>query len=237
MVDDEGGEGSREAEGLHALSDVLVNGTLEEDSGMTAKEAGVEAADEGGVGAGAGDEEGVGEGALVAGAAVGGRDVVPAPEIEGGEVGLRVSLGDGLGKKRDGGGVEHLVGVEDQDPVAAAVLEDAVAGVAEVVLPGDGDNFGSEGAGDGDGVIGGAGVAEDDAVDERSDTLEAAPEAGCAVFHDHREFDAGVAHTPHCTAVRELRGEDCTSGSAARFHYGTAFGKGLRVRDGGEVGR
>ena len=89
MVNDEGREGAREAEGLHAFDDVLVDRAREEDAGMAAEEAGIEAADEGGIGVGAIDEEGVGEGALVAGAAAGGEDVVPAPEVVGEDVGAR----------------------------------------------------------------------------------------------------------------------------------------------------
>ena len=194
VVDDKGGELMGEAEGADAFGDILVDGPGEADAGMAAEEAGAAAAHVGGVGTGGLDEEGVGERGLVARPGVGGADVVPAVEIVGEDVGLRVSPIDGLGEEGLGGDVEHLVGVEDEDPVAAAVLENTVAGVGEVVLPGDGEDFGAEGAGDGDGVVGAAGVAEYDAVNEAGDTFQAADEAGGAVFHDHGEFNARGRH-------------------------------------------
>ena len=190
VVNDKWREVVCEAEGADAFGDILVDGTGEEDAGMAAKEAGAAAANIGGIGLGDLDKDGIGERALVAGPAVGGADVVPAPDVIGEDVGA----GDGLGEEALRGGVEHLVGVEDEDPIAAAVLEDAVAGVGKVVLPRDGDDLGVEGAGDVDGVVGGSGVSEDDAVDEASDALQAALEAGRTIFDDHGEFDAGGGH-------------------------------------------
>jgi len=106
------------------------------------------------------------------------------------------------------GGVEHLVGVEDEDPVAAGGGEDLVAGVGEVVPPRDGEGGGVELLCDGESVVGRAGVAEDDAVDEGSDAREAAFEGGASIFDDHGEFNS------RCKG--RFRGRSWHSGKMAR---------------------
>ena len=61
-------------------------------------------------------------------------------------------------------GGELLVGVEDEDPVPGRRLETRVSGRGEVVVPGTMDHRGAAFGGDGDGVVGAAGVHHDELV-------------------------------------------------------------------------
>ena len=99
-------------------------------------------------------------------------EVVPAGQ----RVGMNAWIGEQFGQKGGARGVEEFVGVENQDPVALCLSEELVSGGCEVVVPGDGQDLCVEAACDVEGVIGGAGVAEEDSIDMRGHALKTACE-------------------------------------------------------------
>ena len=86
-------------------------------------------------------------------------------------------------------GGELLVGVEREDPEAAALINGGVFLGGEA-LPRLGVDGGVEGAGDLDGAVGGAGVDDDDLVGEL-DAGEGAPEIGLLVVRDDGNGEEG----------------------------------------------
>ena len=118
----------------------------------------VDAALEAVLGAVAEDAQGVvGDGGAVAELA----GVVRLDQVEG----LAPDPAGQLAQQRRVGRVEHLVGVEEEQPVAARGVEADVAGVGEGAGPLALDHLGAEGAGDLDGAVARAGVDDDDLVD------------------------------------------------------------------------
>jgi len=186
MMDDEIGGGGTEAESGESFCHRLMHTSFVKDTGVVAKEAQGGDGNTGGKAASLFEDEGIGARRLPAEAGVTVAHVVPAPVFIGEHGGSVEQAAEAAGA----GGVERLVGVEHQDPVAAAVGQDPVAGAGEVVFPGNGEEFGVKVTGDGGGRVGGTGIADHDAVDPRGDAREAAGEAGySAVLHDHLHFE------------------------------------------------
>ena len=79
---------------------------------------------------------------------------------------------------------QRLVGVQPEDPLAAAVLERLVAGPGEVVVPVPLDDDRAGGSGDLDRVVDRAGVVDDDLVGDRPERFQAAGEVLVLVAHD-----------------------------------------------------
>ena len=70
-------------------------------------------------------------------------------------------------------GVEAVVGVEPEDPLARGVTQRLVAGGGEIIDPGEVEDLGAEARGDGPGAVGRAGVDDDHFVDEIFDPRKA----------------------------------------------------------------
>lgn len=87
-------------------------------------------------------------------------------------------------------GGKFLVGIQAEDPIAAGMEEGGIAGGGEVIAPGEGMNFGTEGAGDLEGAIGGAGIDHHDLVGERADGIEATSEELFFVLNDQADGKA-----------------------------------------------
>ena len=87
------------------------------------------------------------------------------------------------------GGVEHLVGVECQDPVAPSVPERQVVRRPEIPGPGLADDAGAGGGGDLRCPIGGARVDHHDLVDDGPCALDARAEEGFLVARDDAQRD------------------------------------------------
>ena len=79
---------------------------------------------------------------------------------------------------------QRLVGVQPEDPLAAAVPERLVAGPGEVVVPVPVDDDRAGGPGDLDRVVDRAGVVDDDLVGDRRERFQAAGEVLVLVAHD-----------------------------------------------------
>ena len=107
-------------------------------------------------------------------------DLVAAVDPVGGGVG-------GSGEQgADGGlevGGEDFVGVEEEDPVAGALVDGGVL-LAAVAFEVFSEDAGVEGAGDVEGAVGGVGVDEDDLVGE-GDGCKGAGQVGLLVHRDH----------------------------------------------------
>src|SRR5690606_21396577 len=82
-------------------------------------------------------------------------------------------------------GVEDLVGVEVEQPVAAGLLQDAVPGVGEVAVPGEGNHACAAPLGDGHGGVVRPRVPHDDLVGDGADRCEAIGQAAFLVPDDH----------------------------------------------------
>jgi len=97
--------------------------------------------------------------------------------------------------------LEALVGVEDQHPVAAGLVQRRVAGGGEVVAPGDVDHAGAVALGDQTGVVLGSGVGDDDLVDDRQRRLDGLADPGLLVARDDAQSGGLSLHMlPHPVA-------------------------------------
>ncbi|MNL36768.1 hypothetical protein D3C87_1588730 [compost metagenome] len=70
-------------------------------------------------------------------------------------------------------GGKHLVGIQDEDPVTRGMRERGVAGRSEITLPRGVEDLRTEALRDRHGAVGGAGIDQDDLVDEPAHAREA----------------------------------------------------------------
>ncbi len=97
---------------------------------------------------------------------------------------------------------DALIGVDDERPPAARQVQGLVAVEGEVIAPRRLDNMCAEPACDGDGVVAGAGVHDDDLVRQPSEGLEAVLDPRRLVLDDEARTDEGpiwrsVEHEAH----------------------------------------
>ena len=100
-------------------------------------------------------------------------------------------------------GIEHFVGVHVEQPVAGGPGDARVAGLGEIVLPGDVEHFCALALRDLDCVVRGTRIADHDFVGDGRDAGQALGEDGRFVFHDqdyterrHRILLEGVTYKP-----------------------------------------
>ena len=108
-------------------------------------------------------------------------DVVAHLEV----IGVDAFFGDGRADPVGRAFGDGFIGVEGEDPVGFEGVDDGVAGLGVVVGPGHGKDGGAELVGDGDGLVGGAGVGDGDGIDDALDAGEAVAQCLRAVLHNH----------------------------------------------------
>jgi hypothetical protein len=156
---------------------------------------------------------------------------------------IGTEFGGGLEERADGlleGGGEHFVGVEEENPVAGALVDGGVllAAVAFEIL---GEYECIEGARDVKGAIGGVGVNDEDLVGE-ADGLEGARKVALFVHRDHGDGEGhGALREERDGGVGELLAEEAL-GEGAEVFAGFGQGEGLgrliplELEGGGERG-
>jgi hypothetical protein len=124
--------------------------------------------------------------------------------------GLEHSLETGARRRR-----KPVVCVHPKNPVASCVTHGLVSGRGKVIAPGEVVDPGSPSGCDFAGIVGGAGVHDDDFVCEPSDRLETVPEVRGLVSYDHAEGDRHGGEGNHvergdppCKCVRWTAGLD-----------------------------
>jgi len=158
-----------------------VDPTYEIDIGMTAKKADVGVFDVGRIRIRSGQNGVVGLRRAIPDALFEASDVVANGYL----IGVDFAGGE---KQRDlinGARVELLVGVENENPIGRNCTESEIVGGGEVVIPGDRDDMSTEGRCDGNSVISGTSVSEDDLIDDAADAGQAGGEQGRGVLGNH----------------------------------------------------
>ena len=138
-----------------------------------------------------------------------------------------------LGEPRGIAGLELLVGVEPEDPVAAGRLEAHVARFGEAAGPGEGNDARTEGLGDLDGAVGRTGVDDHHLGDGVSARREARLEHLLLVADDHAERD-----TARVRAGAGARGDtlEMCAQTPQRDRHGRAQGQPDRLAQPGTGG-
>ncbi|MNK91364.1 hypothetical protein D3C87_1114600 [compost metagenome] len=80
---------------------------------------------------------------------------------------------------------DDLVGIQNQDPVPRGMRQGLVARGGEIPCPGKVEDLGAEALGNLAGAIGGAGIDQDDLVDEPAHAGKAIPEEMLLILGDH----------------------------------------------------
>src|SRR5712675_3146533 len=158
-----------------------MDATNEIDIGMMAEEADIGVFDVGGIGVRSGQNRVVGLGGPIPNAFFEACDIVADGYL------IRVDLA-GSQKWRDligGARVELLVGVEDKNPIGRNCTESEIVGGGEVVVPGYRDDMSAERRCDGNSVVSGTSVSEDDLINNATDAGQAGGEQGRGVLGDH----------------------------------------------------